>query len=186
MGDVVSTKTCPPVRLHPLSSDLVRTGVVPAAAGSASSPPAALKRDGAPEVGGVLTQSVGGQVADLQPGELEQKLLERHPDTQTHVSRPSTNQTSSCSGPEPTYQNSPSSILFSSSSFSSESTWFHSTELKHRQSLTTHRPAAAAQSGYRPVAPGAAPLHLTPWVPDSNQALLPAAELHLHHTCRSS
>ena len=44
----------------------VLTGVVPAAAGGASSSPATLKCHGGPEAGGVLTQSVWCQIADLQ------------------------------------------------------------------------------------------------------------------------
>lgn len=62
----------------------VLTGMVPAASSGASSPPPAFKRDCAPETSGVLAESVWGQVTDLQPRELTQKLLERHPDTDTH------------------------------------------------------------------------------------------------------
>lgn len=59
------------------------TWIVPAAPGGASSPPAALKHHSAPEPGGVLAESVRRQITDLQPGELTQELLERHPDRQT-------------------------------------------------------------------------------------------------------
>ena len=58
------------------------TGVVPAAARRAAPPPPALERGGRPEGGGVLGEGVGGQVTDLQPGELTEELLEGHPDTQ--------------------------------------------------------------------------------------------------------
>lgn len=57
--------------------------MVPAASGGTSSPPAALEHCSVPETGGVLTESVRGQITDLQPGELTEELLERHPDTQT-------------------------------------------------------------------------------------------------------
>ncbi len=59
------------------------TGVVPAASSGASSPPAALKHHSGPKTGGVLTESVRGQITDLQSGELTLKVLEGHPDRQT-------------------------------------------------------------------------------------------------------
>lgn len=55
--------------------------MVPAASGGTSSPPAALEHCSVPETGGVLTESIRGQITDLQPGELTEELLERHPDT---------------------------------------------------------------------------------------------------------
>lgn len=61
------------------------TGMIPAAPSCASSPPAPLKHCGVPETGGVLAQSIWGQITDLQPGELTQELLERHPDGRTDV-----------------------------------------------------------------------------------------------------
>lgn len=109
------------------------TGMVPAAPRRAPSPPAPLKHGGVPEPGGVLVQSVRGQITDLQPGELTQELLEGHPEGQTD--------TPSSEGRQKrrplrdvqnkTYQNSPSSILQSSSSFSAESMALHSEELGH-------------------------------------------------------
>ena len=57
--------------------------MVPASSSSTSSPPATLEHRSVPETGGVLTESVRGQITDLQPGELTKELLERHPDTQT-------------------------------------------------------------------------------------------------------
>lgn len=60
--------------------------MVPAASRSASSPPTTFKCGGVPERGGVLAEGVRGQVADLQPGELTQELLERHPDRTTDAS----------------------------------------------------------------------------------------------------
>lgn len=59
------------------------TGMVPAAPSGASSPPAAFERHCGPEAGGVLAESVWGQITDLQPGELTEELLEGHPEEQS-------------------------------------------------------------------------------------------------------
>ena len=112
------------------------TGMVPAAAGGAPPPPAPFKRHSGPEAGGVLTEGVRCQITDLQPGELTQELLERHPDTPTRFTSPSCKPITLIL-PAPTYQNSPSSILQSMSSFSAESMAFHSEELTQRHSVTS-------------------------------------------------
>lgn len=53
--------------------------MVSTASGSASSPPGAVKLDGVPVAHLILAQSIGGEVTNLQPGVLPQKLTERHP-----------------------------------------------------------------------------------------------------------
>lgn len=55
------------------------TGMVPAAAGGAASPPHAVELHGVPVAEAVVTQSVGCQVTDLQPRKLPQKITEGHP-----------------------------------------------------------------------------------------------------------
>lgn len=79
-GDTWSLAQAPGVTIR---SSGPLTGVVPATAGGAPSPPAAFKHGGVPEADGVLTDSVRGQITDLQPGELTQELLEGHPGRQT-------------------------------------------------------------------------------------------------------
>lgn len=55
------------------------TGVVPAAAGSAASPPHPVELHGVPVAEAVITQSIGRQVTDLQPRKLPQEIIEGHP-----------------------------------------------------------------------------------------------------------
>ena len=61
------------------------TGMVPAAPCSASSSPATFKYCGGPETGGVLAESIWGQITYLQPGELTQEIPKRHPNRSTDV-----------------------------------------------------------------------------------------------------
>lgn len=128
-----------PPSLYPSLCPPVLTGMVPAAPSSASSPPAALEHEGGPEFSGVLAESVWTQITDLQPGELTQELLERHPETDRQTERRLLFLDLSSQRPVfvQTYQNSPSSILHSISSFSAGLMESHSDELKDRnQSFT--------------------------------------------------
>lgn len=114
---------------------MILTRMVPAASGGASSPPAALKHPCGPKAGGVLTENIWSQITNLQPGELTQKLLEGHPDTETdtlHRLHPA-HEALQVYQTVQTYQNSPSSILQSISSFSAASMEFHSEELTRQQ-----------------------------------------------------
>lgn len=59
------------------------TGKIPAASCCGSSSPVALKLGQSPLREGVVSQSVGRQVTDLQPRVLTQKVRERHPGRQS-------------------------------------------------------------------------------------------------------
>ncbi len=53
--------------------------MVSAASCGTSSPPGTVKLDGFPVAQVIITQSIRGQITNLQLGELPQKLTERHP-----------------------------------------------------------------------------------------------------------
>lgn len=53
--------------------------MIPAAPGSAPPAPCALEHLRVPPAELVLGEGIGGQVADLQPGELPHEVPERHP-----------------------------------------------------------------------------------------------------------
>lgn len=74
----------PPFYSSPLVSPLssLHTWVVPAASGSAASPPLPLIEGGAPFLQLVVLQGVSCQVAELQAAELAQEVIERHPERQ--------------------------------------------------------------------------------------------------------
>lgn len=55
------------------------TWVIPAAPGSAAPAPGALEHLCVPPAELVLGEGIGGQVADLEPGELPHEVPERHP-----------------------------------------------------------------------------------------------------------
>lgn len=69
------------------------TGVVPAASGGGSSPPAAIELGQSPLRDGVVAQGVGSQVTDLQSGVMSQEVRERHPGRQSREFH-------SCRGPD--------------------------------------------------------------------------------------
>lgn len=66
----------------------VHTWVVPAASGSAASPPLPLIQAGVPLLQLVVLQGVSCQVAELQAAELTQEVTEGHPETPNRTDAP--------------------------------------------------------------------------------------------------
>lgn len=66
----------------------VHTWVVPAASGSAASPPLPLIQAGVPLLQLVVLQGVSRQVAELQAAELTQEVAEGHPETPNRADAP--------------------------------------------------------------------------------------------------
>lgn len=65
--------------IFPVTIQLGLTGVVPAASGGAATPPCAVELHCVPVAETVLTQSIRGQITDLQPRKLPLELAEGHP-----------------------------------------------------------------------------------------------------------
>lgn len=59
------------------------TGMVPAAASGAASPPHPVELNCVPVAEAVVAQSVWSQVTDLQSRKLPQEITERHPGSKT-------------------------------------------------------------------------------------------------------